>query len=215
MTVAASREGWFQERQSAWLYRRLAAVESDPPKRRLFEALAQAADSQAGTWRQSFGITAAEDAAFRPTRRARIVAALLDTFGPERVRPMLVALKMRGLSVYDAPVAAGHVMPTRVEDVGGRHRGLRGGNLRAAVFGANDGLVSNASLILGVAGAGAATGTVLTTGIAGLLAGALSMAAGEYVSVRSQREMFEYQIGLERDELAEHPDEEAEELALI
>jgi len=55
----------------------------------------------------------------------------------------------------------------------------------------------------------------MTTGVAGLLAGALSMAAGEYVSMRSQREMFEYQIGLERDELEEYPDEEAEELALI
>ncbi|MBV8341888.1 MAG: VIT1/CCC1 transporter family protein, partial [Gammaproteobacteria bacterium] len=70
-------------------------------------------------------------------------------------------------------------------------------------------------LVLGVAGAGAATGYVLTAGIAGLLAGALSMAAGEYVSVRSQREMYEYQIALEREELAEYPEEEAEELALI
>jgi VIT1/CCC1 family predicted Fe2+/Mn2+ transporter len=75
--------------------------------------------------------------------------------------------------------------------------------------------VSNASLVLGVAGAGAASGYVLTTGVAGLLAGALSMAAGEYVSVRSQREMYEYQIALEREELAEYPQEEAEELALI
>ena len=71
------------------------------------------------------------------------------------------------------------------------------------------------SLVLGVAGAGAGNGYVLTTGAAGLLAGALSMAAGEYVSVRSQREMYEYQMALEREELAEYPEEEAEELALI
>ncbi len=90
-----------------------------------------------------------------------------------------------------------------------------GGNLRAAVFGVNDGLISNASLILGVAGANADAATILLTGVAGLVAGAFSMAAGEYVSVRSQREMYEYQIGLERDELAEYPDEEAHELALI
>jgi VIT1/CCC1 family predicted Fe2+/Mn2+ transporter len=83
------------------------------------------------------------------------------------------------------------------------------------VFGANDGLVSNASLVLGVAGAGTQSETLMLTGIAGLLAGALSMAAGEYVSMRSQREMFEYQIGLERDELGAYPEEEAEELALI
>jgi len=75
--------------------------------------------------------------------------------------------------------------------------------------------VSSACLIVGVAGAHATNETIVTTGLAGLLAGALSMASGEYVSMRSQREMFEYQIGLEREELAEYPDEEAEELALI
>ena len=101
MTPAAAREGWFQERQSAWLYRRLAAIEADPRKRQLFEALAQAADHQAGTWKKSLGTSTGDEAAFRPSLRARIVAALLDAFGPRRVRPMLVALKMRGLSVYD------------------------------------------------------------------------------------------------------------------
>jgi vacuolar iron transporter family protein len=83
------------------------------------------------------------------------------------------------------------------------------------VFGVNDGLVSNASLILGVAGAAPQPGMIMLSGVAGLLAGAFSMAAGEYISVRSQREMYEYQIGLERDELAEYPEEEATELALI
>lgn len=127
-------------------------------------------------------------------------------------------MKLRGLSVYSAPAVAGkagHEMPTSLSEVGARHRSSLGGNLRASVFGVNDGLVSNASLVLGVAGAGAATGYVLMTGAAGLLAGALSMASGEYVSVRTQREMYEYQIALERDEVAEYPEEEAEELALI
>jgi VIT1/CCC1 family predicted Fe2+/Mn2+ transporter len=125
-------------------------------------------------------------------------------------------MKLRGLSIYAAPTATpGHAMPTSVTQVGERHSGLGGGNLRAAVFGANDGLVSNASLVLGIAGAGASNETLLMTGVAGLLAGALSMATGEYVSVRSQRDMYEYQIALEREELAEYPDAEAEELALI
>jgi VIT1/CCC1 family predicted Fe2+/Mn2+ transporter len=107
-------------------------------------------------------------------------------------------------------------MPDASSGVERRHRGLAGGgNLRAAVFGVNDGLVSNASLILGVAGAAAEPGIILLSGVAGLLAGAFSMAAGEYVSVRSQREMYEYQIGLERDELEAYPEEEAKELALI
>jgi VIT1/CCC1 family predicted Fe2+/Mn2+ transporter len=124
-------------------------------------------------------------------------------------------MKVRGLSVY-SHAAPGHPVPTTLEEVGKRHRGVSGGgNLRAAVFGINDGLVSNASLILGVAGASANSSVILLSGVAGLLAGAFSMAAGEYVSVRSQREMFEHQIGLERDELAQYPEEEAEELALI
>jgi VIT1/CCC1 family predicted Fe2+/Mn2+ transporter len=125
-------------------------------------------------------------------------------------------MKLRGLSIYTAPpVAGGHAMPTTLSDVGVRHRGGLGGNLRATVFGVNDGLVSNASLVLGVAGASAPGSFVLISGVAGLLAGALSMASGEYVSVRSQREMYEYQIALEREEIAEYPEEEAEELALI
>lgn len=95
------------------------------------------------------------------------------------------------------------------------HRTDTIGWLRAAVLGANDGLISTGSLIVGVAAAEAARGPILLAGCAGVAAGALSMAAGEYVSMRSQREMFEYQIGLERDELAEYPEEEAEELALI
>jgi vacuolar iron transporter family protein len=122
-------------------------------------------------------------------------------------------MKLRGLSTYTAPT--GHAMPTSVSDIGMRHRRGLGGNLRASVFGISDGLVSNASLVLGVAGAGADTHYALLTGAAGMLAGALSMAAGEYVSVRSQREMYEYQIALEREEVAEYPEEEAEELALI
>jgi len=131
------------------------------------------------------------------------------------MRSVLAAMKLRGLSVYTAPIASGHAMPTTLSEVGVRHRGGLGGNLRATVFGVNDGLVSNASLVLGVAGAAAPSSFVLVSGVAGLLAGALSMAAGEYVSVRSQREMYEYQIALEREEIAEYPEEEAEELALI
>src|SRR6266540_1076447 len=97
------------------------------------------------------------------------------------------------------------------------HKGTSGrsGALRAAVFGVNDGLVSNLSLVMGVAGADPGNQFVLLAGVAGLLAGSFSMAAGEYVSMQSQRELFERQIALERDELAEDPEEEQQELALI
>jgi vacuolar iron transporter family protein len=144
------------------------------------------------------------------------VARLVRRFGPRSLRGVLAAMKLRGLSIYSTSLGAvGHVMPTSASEVGARHRSSVGGNLRAAVFGVNDGLVSNASLVMGIAGAGASGRYVLATGIAGLLAGALSMAAGEYISVRSQRDMYEYQIALEREEVAEYPEEEAEELALI
>jgi VIT1/CCC1 family predicted Fe2+/Mn2+ transporter len=119
------------------------------------------------------------------------------------------------MAIYTQREPGGHSAPV-AGGVEHRHRGLGGGgNLRAAVFGINDGLVSNASLIFGVAGASADPRLVLLTGIAGLTAGAFAMATGEFVSVRSQRELFEYQIGLEREELKEYPDAEAQELALI
>jgi VIT1/CCC1 family predicted Fe2+/Mn2+ transporter len=96
------------------------------------------------------------------------------------------------------------------------HRWAGGGSaLRAAVFGANDGLVSNASLIIGVAGAGPDPKVILLAGVAGLLAGGFSMAAGEYISVRTQRELLEHQIDLERKELEDHPGKEAGELAAL
>src|SRR5690606_35720981 len=173
----------------------------------LFRDLAAAADAQAEIWAGLAHDAGQSLPAFAPDARARLVAALARRLGPRRMRPALAAMKVRGLSTYTTALA-GHLMPTDPSQVGAGHRGVGGGNLRAAIFGVNDGLVSNASLVLGVVGASASTATVLATGIAGLLAGALSMAAGEYVSVRSQRELFEYQIGLEADELKKYPEAE-------
>jgi vacuolar iron transporter family protein len=210
--TARELDSWYHEKESAWLYQRIAAVEPDPRKRELFIKLAQAAEEQAGTWSRA----GEPPRPFAPSLRARLVVRLVRIFGVRRLSTVLAAMKVRGLSVYSAPPAlAGHPMPTSSIQVGARHRSAVGGNLRAAVFGVNDGLISNGSLVLGVAGAGVASAGVLMTGAAGLLAGALSMACGEYVSVRSQREMYEHQIALEREELAEYPQEEAEELALI
>lgn len=105
--------------------------------------------------------------------------------------------------------------PSGLRKVERWHRGDRSGALRAGVFGVNDGLVSNSSLVMGFAGSGAASTTIAFAGLAGLLAGAFSMAAGEYISMRSQREAYEREIGLEAMELREDPESEAEELALI
>jgi VIT1/CCC1 family predicted Fe2+/Mn2+ transporter len=212
-----SVKNWFEEKQSAWLYRVVTQAESDPRKITLFAELADAAESQARIWEKELEKNAERVPAFHPSLRARLVAYLIRILGPRSVRPILIAMKVRGMSVYQGvPVHGGHPMPTTVSEIGGRHKSVEaGGNVRAAVFGVNDGLVSNAALIMGVAGATADLQVVYLSGIAGLLAGAFSMAAGEYVSMRSQRELFEYQIALEREELEEYPLEEQEELALI
>ncbi len=209
-------EAWREEKRSAYLYRLVSDAESGTPRQLLFLELARAADEQAALWAREMrksGMT--PPARYVPDLRTRLVGSLVRLFGPRRMRPVLAAMKVRGMSLYTkAPV--GHAMPQNLAEVGRRHRGAgQSGTLRAAVFGVNDGLVSNAALIMGVAGAAADNHLILLSGIAGLLAGAFSMAAGEYVSMRAQREMFEYQIGLERAELDQYPEEEAAELALI
>jgi VIT1/CCC1 family predicted Fe2+/Mn2+ transporter len=217
----SARESWGHEMESVFLYKVVAAAEASEERRALFTKLAGEAEAQASIWADEIRNTDGRlPEAYAPPARARFVAALVRRFGPRRMKSVLAAMKVRGMSVYSSSAhAAGHPMPHSVEEIGRRHRGgIAGGNLRAAVFGASDGLVSNVCLILGVAGAAGAAGegrAVMVSGIAGLLAGAFSMAAGEYISVRSQREMFEHQIGAERDELAKYPHEEAAELSLI
>jgi VIT1/CCC1 family predicted Fe2+/Mn2+ transporter len=202
---------YLEEMRSAYLYRHLAKIEVGTPREKLFNSLAHVAEKQAAIW-----IPAVESRpVYRPDVRTWLVTILLRLIGPERMLSVLAAMKVRGISVY-----SGHERPVTAGAMERRHRASSaGGNLRAAVFGANDGLLSNASLMLGVAGgvqsAAGDSHMIVISGMAGLLAGAFSMGAGEYVSVRSQRELYEYQIGLEREELKEYPHEEAMELALI
>ncbi|MFP6626221.1 MAG: VIT1/CCC1 transporter family protein [Deltaproteobacteria bacterium] len=210
-------ESWKAEKLSAWLYLRVAEAEENDAISGLFVRLSTAAEEQAEILATKVSQDGGSLPAFYPTARARLAAYLASTLGPRRVRPLLAALKIRGLSAYSnaAPLLE-HPMPTSVAEIGRRHTRTGGAmNLRAAVFGVNDGLVSNTSLIMGVAGATSDTTLVMLSGTAGLLAGAFSMAAGEYVSVRSQRDLYEHQIAQERAELEHYPEEEAEELALI
>jgi VIT1/CCC1 family predicted Fe2+/Mn2+ transporter len=215
-TPGQAREAWREEMGSAWLYRVVAQCEVGTPRAGLFLDLAQAAEDQAAMWVAEMHKRGEPvPTAFHPGLRTRTVGALTRLFKPRAMRGILAAMKVRGMVLY-ASSSRPHPMPTNREDIGKRHQnGASGNTLRAAVFGVNDGLVSNAALIYGIAGAAADPSIIVLTGVAGLLAGAFSMAAGEYVSVRSQREMFEYQIGLERDELDQYPQEEAAELALI
>lgn len=216
MDARQDLHNWIEEKRARYLYEVIADVEVGTNKQALFLKLAETAERQANLWVRSIeksGNRVPER--YEPDFRTKLVGRLAQWLGPRAIRPVLAAMKVRGLAAYSS-MRPGHPMPVALGDVGGRHKAFgSGGNLRAAVFGINDGLVSNASLIMGIAGASADRKIILLTGIAGLLAGAFSMAGGEYVSVRSQRDLHEYQIGLEREELEEYPKEEAAELALI
>src|SRR6266699_5447643 len=118
-------------------------------------------------------------------------------------------------SATSSPRRGGGIAGPLLAQFEGRHRSAGGNELRAAVLGASDGLTSNLSLVMGVAGATLAGHAVLIAGIAGLLAGAFSMSIGEWVSVQSARELNQHQVAIERQELQDAPREEQEELALI
>jgi VIT1/CCC1 family predicted Fe2+/Mn2+ transporter len=167
---------------------------------------------------------------FRPSLKTRLLKLLARLGGPRLIYPVLHGSEISGTADYaaqDAATAAlapeerthartlGELSREAVTTGERWHRSAGGGTLRAAVFGVNDGLVSNLSLVMGFAGAGADASFVLLAGLSGLLAGASSMAAGEYVSMKAQRELFERQIELEAAELAVTPEEEMAELALI
>jgi VIT1/CCC1 family predicted Fe2+/Mn2+ transporter len=226
------------EVDGARLYRALAESEPNPQLSQVYNRLAQVEEAHAELWRKELarrGVTAER---MSPGWRTRALSWLARRFGPQFVLPTISTLEQRDEAQYDdqpEAVAAGlpgaershnrvvQAMEAAFPQGGsgsalarleGRHR--TGGNaLRAAVLGANDGLVSNLSLVMGVAGAEAAGKTILLTGLAGLVAGACSMAMGEWLSVTSSRELSERQIAVEADELQRMPEEEEEEMALI
>ncbi len=205
---------WRFEKQSAHLYRVIAKKEKRPEVRQLFTQLAGEAEKQAALWEGKFtpGLSPTH---FTPDWKTWFTTHLVNILGPRHLSGLLSAMKVRGMAVYRNPMAF-HSKPHHISQVGQRHHQLGASNwLRAGVFGINDGLVSNASLIVGVAGAAQTGESVLLAGTAGLLAGALSMACGEYVSVKSQREFLEKQMEIEKEELENYPEEEALELALI
>jgi VIT1/CCC1 family predicted Fe2+/Mn2+ transporter len=213
MSKPDARQSWHAESQALHLYRILQEIETDPARRRLFSDLADEAAAQVAVWARALQLS---DSQVAPaSRTTALLGWLLRRIGVRPLLPALAAAKVRGLSAYRGGTP-GHPMPTALGPEPGRHRGIgASGSLRAAVFGINDGLLSSASLVLGMAGASDDARLVLLAGLAGMLAGAFSMASGEYVSVASQRELFENQIALEREELRLYPAEEAEELALI
>ena len=221
------------------LYLILADAEKRPEIADVYRKLAATEQRHAELWRTRLREAGAEVPEYGPSTRTRFVGWLAKRFGVNAVLPMIVSAEMRDSSMYDdqpEAVAAGlphqersHARVFRglargratgltgeaISQIEGRHRSAGGNALRAAVLGANDGLVSNLSLVMGVAGADLARTTILLTGLAGLLAGAISMALGEWLSVQSSRELYQNQLEIEQAELEEFPEEEEEELALI
>ncbi len=197
-------DNWWEEKRSAYLYSIMAQYEQNDLHKKLFLDLKVAAEKQAQLWENKIPDNQ-KPLIFKPNLRTRIIVKLIRYLGPETLHNMLSAMKIRGMAVF-----------TRYHSEHKHTTLSSASNLRAAIFGINDGLISNMSLILGLAGANSANQHfIIIAGIAGLLAGACSMGAGEYISVRSQREVFEYQIAIEKQELAEYPEEEMEELSLI
>ncbi|MBS0594340.1 MAG: VIT1/CCC1 transporter family protein [Proteobacteria bacterium] len=226
------------ELDGASLYRALAQAEPNPAVAEVYRRLAAVEDAHAELWRRQLAAIGQPPGAHRPGWRSRMLGLLARRFGPDFVLPVVHTLERADSSQYDAqPEAVAARLPQAERShahivqalaarasagvpgsvlgrIEGRHRS--GGNtLRAAVLGANDGLVSNLSLVAGVAGAAGDTRTVLVTGLAGLVAGACSMAMGEWLSVTSSRELYRAQIATEKDELEQAPEEEKAELVLI
>ena len=229
------KDNFLREQDGIALYRALAKAEKDAARAEIFEKLARAEERHAARWARLLQKNEAPLPAYTPGWRILLLGWLSRRFGTQHILPVVTGIESRDQDVYRGQVEAhglpaeerGHMRtlramqqhsenpPESILDLEGWHRTIHGGSLRAAVFGANDGLLSNFSLVMGIAGANAEPRFVLLAGIAGLLSGASSMAAGEYVSVRSQREVYEQQIAMERQELEMSPDEEREELSLI
>jgi vacuolar iron transporter family protein len=226
------------EVDGAAVYSALAEAERDPNIANIYRRLAAVESAHAEFWQKRLDRSTGGQTRITPSFRARGLSWLARRFGPSLVLPTMAATEARGSSQYDAqPDAVAQGMPAderahariiqaasgtpkgltgpALARLEGRHRGTAGNALRAAVLGANDGLVSNLSLVMGIAGANPGGRTVLLAGLAGLVAGAFSMAMGEWLSVASSRELYERQIATEAAELQQSPEEELEELVLI
>lgn len=225
------------ERNSAFLYRALADREASEKIAEVYRRLAETEEGHAELWGEKLAAAGGQVPPFRPDLRTRTLAWLAARFGPELVLPTLTAKEKNASSDYAGQADAAALISTEqsharvlrqigessgaglggsaVAQLEGRHRMAGGNALRAAVLGASDGLLSNFNLIMGVAGAQLSGRSILLTGFAGLLAGAISMGLGEWISVQSSRELYQKHVDTEREEIENAPEEEIEELVLI
>jgi VIT1/CCC1 family predicted Fe2+/Mn2+ transporter len=234
--IARYREDLQGEVDAIALYSLLAEKETSPVVREFYRRMVEVETVHAEVWRKQLAAAGIETGRTGPAWRARALMFVARHFGPGLVVPTIAEREAADQAMYDdqpealarmpgdersharlfRELAAGRGMEGgAIARIEGRHRGSGGNQLRAAVLGANDGLVSNLSISMGVAGASEGGHAVLIAGLAGMLAGALSMAIGEWLSVQSARELFAHQVKVEREELLNVPEEEEEELTLI
>jgi VIT1/CCC1 family predicted Fe2+/Mn2+ transporter len=223
------------EIDGAALYRAMAETETSDELAQVYRSLADIEERHARFWTDQLRGHGARLPSPAPSPRARALRLLARWFGASVLVPTVARTERLGRTMYDnqaeaqgttlsvdershafllGEIRAG-VPGSSLGRLEGRHRTPGGNAVRAAVLGANDGLLSNLSLVVGVAGSGVASSVVLIVGLAGLLAGAFSMALGEWVSVQSARELTDRQLAIEAEEIATLPEEEAEELRLI
>lgn len=226
-----------KEIDGAALYRALAESEKQPQLAKVYQRLAASEEKHAAGWDKKLEELKIPLPLRKPTWRAAMMIFLAKRFGSNFILPTIARNEKADGRAYDGQpeseaanfaadeksharlisMAAGQsgLSGGSVAQLEGRHRASGGNALRAAVLGANDGLVSILSLAMGVAGATNSNKDVLIAGLAGILAGAGSMAMGEWLSVQSSRELYEHQIKIEAEEISASPEEEQEELALI
>jgi VIT1/CCC1 family predicted Fe2+/Mn2+ transporter len=224
------------EIDAAFLYQKLAEKEKDAAIARVFHQMSEIEKGHAVAFAKNNKIDPASE--FSPSWRAKTVHLIGKIFGYEYILGFLLDLEktlsgsiiaakksinkpMTGheanhVKIIQAVIdKGGTISGTEVTRFEKQHRSVGGNAIRAAVLGGNDGLVSNFSLVMGVAGATSANEGVLLAGLAGLLAGSLSMALGEWISVKSSQELYENQMQVEKEELEMNPEGEEKELSLI
>ncbi len=231
------RTNFLDEQNSASLYHALAVLEKNEKLVRLYEGLAETEEKHAAVWATRLRDAGATVPEYRPSIRTRALIWLAGWLGIDSVLPAMSSLEQVNVHGYNEQPEADSMVPEEqsharllrqleqvsrggmrgslVARIEGRHRSAGGNALRAAVLGASDGLLSNFNLVMGVAGAELSGGGILLTGFAGLLAGAISMGLGEWISVKSSRELYAKQLRTEADEIRTVPEEEVEELVLI
>jgi len=238
--ISQYRGNWQKEIDGMALYNTLAEIEPKPELAHVYHRLAASEEKHAMVWEKRLKEAGANVPTRRPSWRAATMRFLAKRFGSQFVLPTVTGNERADSLAYDSQPEAktdsgrmsadeksharlmaavsdrkNGLVGSEVAQLEGRHHASGGNALRAAVLGANDGLVSVLSLTMGAAGANLPGHGVLITGIAGLLAGASSMALGEWLSVQSSRELYQNQIKIEAIEIENAPQEEQEELALI